>query len=367
MSNLRTLQIQNFRNLSDVTLECVPGFNILSGPNGSGKTSILEAIHVLASGRSFRTNKAPEFIAHDTQQTTIYCEAMDHERQLRAGYSRYRNGERRYKLGGNDIPSAAPIASLLPLQLIDADTHTQLFGRPKARRALLDWCAFHTVPDFLDTWRRYEATLRQANACLKHASARPNLDLWTSALSQLGEKVDQHRRGVVAKLGKHAQPYWQHFLPELTLALLYDGGWPEDLQLSTSLHTHRDRDIMHGHISRGPHRADCDFMVDGHSAQTVLSQGQQKILLYCLRLAAGQLVEETSNRKSIYLLDELPASLDEQRCKEVFSLLEQTGSQCFITNCMQASLTPLTNQDNTKIIEMLELLSSNVSRETLPT
>lgn len=352
MSTIQLIQLHHFRNLTSANLSCSPHLNILYGDNGSGKTSLLEALSILVNSRSFRTTHAQDCIQHQQPSSTIYIEAEHQGIRLKAGCERRRSGQHRYRLGDNDIRSSAPIAAQIPLQMIDAESHHNLVTQPKTRRSLIDWIAFHTQPEFLDTWRRYQATLHQCNACLKLGEPSPELDIWTHALAQHGEAIHANRLAVLDALQPLARTAWSEFFSEFTLTLREQKGWPQGASLLKAIHDQRRRDLIIGHVSRGPHRGDCDLLVNGKFAHAWLSQGQQKMLLYALRLAAGALVEQITERRCIYLLDECFTSLDDQRAQSLCQHLLERDHQCFVTSCSEASVQTLTDLKGSKLFHV---------------
>ena len=154
-----------------MTLNPSPRINILHGDNGSGKTSLLEAIHLLGMARSFRSTRLNPVISHEQGSCTVFGQVELGEEQSSAlGISRDRSGEIRIRINGQSVRSAAELAETLPLQLINPDSFRLLEGAPKLRRQFLDWGVFHVEPRFLQAWQRLQQALRQRNSWLRHGT-----------------------------------------------------------------------------------------------------------------------------------------------------------------------------------------------------
>ena len=160
--SLSRVTVTAVRNLHPVTFSPSPRINILYGANGSGKTSVLEAIHLLGLARSFRSVRLNPVIAHEQQSCTVFGQVELAEGGHSAlGISRDRQGEFQIRIDGQNARSAAQLAEILPLQLINPDSFRLLEGAPKIRRQFLDWGVFHVEPRFMSTWQRLQKALRQ--------------------------------------------------------------------------------------------------------------------------------------------------------------------------------------------------------------
>lgn len=161
---LDRLSFQGLRNLQALELAPGPGINLFTGANGSGKTSLLEGIHVLGMGRSFRTRRLPNAIAHDAESLTLHGRLVG-DPPVPLGVRRRRDAEElELRLGGERLDRLSGLVEVLPLQLINPDAFRLLEGSPAGRREFLDWGVFHVKHDFLDAWRRYSSG-PQASEC----------------------------------------------------------------------------------------------------------------------------------------------------------------------------------------------------------
>lgn len=331
--SLRRVSVTAVRNLHPVTFNPSPRINILYGANGSGKTSVLEAIHLLGLARSFRSTRLNPVIQDDQPTCTVFGQVDLLEGGVsNLGISRDRHGEFSIRIDGQNARSTAQLAEILPLQLINPDSFRLLEGAPKIRRQFLDWGVFHVEPRFLATWQRLQKALRQRNSWLRHGTIDPaSQAAWDRELCLASAEIDDFRRDYIKSL----KPVFEQILNELIdlkgLTLSYYRGWDKDRDLMDVLASSLVRDQHLGHTQAGPQRADLRLRLGTHNAADILSRGQQKLVVCALRIAQGHLVSQARRGQCIYLVDDLPSELDEQHRRALCRLLEELNCQVFIT------------------------------------
>ncbi|MCJ8169426.1 DNA replication/repair protein RecF [Atopomonas sediminilitoris] len=332
--SLTRLSVTAVRNLHPVTLSPSPRINLLYGANGSGKTSLLEAIHLLGLARSFRSTRLHPVIQHEQPHCVLFGEvALAGGLRAQLGVQRDRAGEFVIRQDGKNLRSAAALAECLPLQLINPDSFRLLEGAPKVRRQFLDWGVFHVEQHFLPTWQRLQTALRQRNSWLRHARMDAALQAaWDRELIAASEQIDALRQAYLLQL----KPVFQSVLGELIeldgLTLSYSRGWDKERSLADVLASSLSRDQQLGYTQAGPQRADLRLRIGGHNAADVLSRGQQKLVVCALRIAQGHLLQTVKRGRCVYLVDDLPSELDEQHRKALCRLLEALDCQVFITS-----------------------------------
>jgi len=337
--SLSRVSVTAVRNLHPVTLLPSPRINLLFGANGSGKTSVLEAIHLLALARSFRSTRLQPVIQYEQAACTVFGQVMlDSERQCSVGVSRQRDGEFLIRIDGENARSAAQLAEVLPLQLINPDSFRLLEGAPKVRRQFLDWGVFHVEPRFLPVWQRLQKALKQRNSLLRRGTLDAvSVAAWDRELTAASGQIDEFRRAYILSL----KPVFERILAELVdlpgLTLSYYRGWDKDRELSEVLAASLLRDRQLGHTHSGPQRADLRLRLGNHNAAEILSRGQQKLVVCALRIAQGHLLSQVRLNQCVYLVDDLPSELDEQHRKALCRLLEELKCQVFIT-CVNQEL-----------------------------
>ncbi len=331
---LTRLTLSNFRNIASADLPLAPGANLFCGRNGSGKTSLLEAVHMLATGRSFRSRVHKSVIREGSNGLTVFAQ-MDSGFSL--GVERLIDGGGRIRINQAPAESSSQLASCLPLQVINSDSFSALDGGPGVRRRLLDWTVFHVEHSFAQEWKNYQIALRQRNALLRRGKMAPELMLvWERRLAESGERVDALRRELFEQLRSATSaliaelPRGPEDSPLARVEMAYRRGWRKELDLLQALEESREGDLAQGHTRIGPHRADLRFNVGGEAAHNILSRGQQKMLVCALRSAMAELVCRHRD-KPVFLVDDLPAELDERNQLQFARWVSRCASQVLVT------------------------------------
>ncbi|MBA2777879.1 DNA replication/repair protein RecF [Billgrantia kenyensis] len=327
------LAFSGLRNLGALDFSPCPGINLFVGRNGSGKTSLLEGIHILGMGRSFRTRQLKHAIGHETDELTLFAR-LNGDPPLPIGIRRARDtAELEMRLAGQRVSRLAQLIEALPLQLINPDAFRLLEGAPAGRREFLDWGVFHVKHDFFDAWRRAKRALKHRNALLRHDRMDANnLAVWEQELAHWGERVDDLRREWMAAFVPVFEETLDRLIALPELRLRYSRGWDKQRPLLEILEQSRATDFQMGFTQHGPQRGDLRIRLGKRPAVEVLSRGQQKLVVSALKLAQGRLLEQSTGRSCLYLVDDLPAELDIEHRRIFCRLLESMGSQAFITS-----------------------------------
>lgn len=336
---LDRLSFQGLRNLGAFEMAPGPHINLISGANGSGKTSLLEGIHVLGMARSFRTQKLKSLIAHDAAEVTLHGRlAGDPPRPL--GVRRRRDvQELDIRIGGERAARVTQLAEALPLQLINPDAFRLLEGSPAARREFLDWGVFHLEADFLDAWKRVRRALKHRNALLRHDRMdSASIGVWERELAHWSEHLHTLREAYMVRFAPVFEETLAALLPLPDLGVRYSRGWDRQRSLLEVFESGRDTDRQMGFTQQGPQRADLRIRVGRHPAVEVLSRGQQKLVVSALKLAQGRLLDQVSGRTCLYLIDDLPAELDGDHRRIFCQWLERLNCQVFITSVDREAL-----------------------------
>ncbi|HTM63879.1 MAG TPA: DNA replication/repair protein RecF [Gammaproteobacteria bacterium] len=347
---ITSLQISNFRNLTSVQIApAQQGLNIISGNNGSGKTSLLEAIFYLGHGKSFRSSVANRMINHQADKFSLFTQVVTElDRKIPLGVEREQTGSTRLRVDDKDVSSMAKLAEFLPIRMINSQSHQLLEAGPVFRRKYLDWGLFYQNADFITSWRQFERILKQRNAILRDKRPVRELESWTNELVKYGLELDQMRRAYIEKLLPHIRYFMQLLLSITELNIEYEPGWEKNQDYSVTLLASINDDYRIGHTQAGPHRADFEIFSDGIALRHILSRGQQKLLICAMILAQGLMLGEQEKAGLIYLVDDLPSELDSSSRQKLVSLLAMQKSQIFITAIENEAICELV-RDNTEI------------------
>lgn len=356
------LEINNLRNLKKIEINLTNSFNLIFGQNGSGKTSILEAIHYLSLGRSFRTHLNERAINNESDVMAVFGQAVQNENIISMGIERTRGGEGRIRINGESVNSTADLAKILPIQFINAEAHRSLLNSPKHRREFLDWGMFHVEHSFFPIWQRSYRALKQRNAALKSRAPQSQIQLWDHELAVTATELGSLRESYVNQFSPVFFEILKLLLPEYLINLNYHQGWPSDSSLDEVFKCCLERDLQLGYSQFGPQRADLLLTIGKTPVQDVLSQGQQKLLGYTLRLAQGILLQKQANKKCVYLIDDLPAELDSEKQSLVAQVLANLNTQVFVTGIEKTSLATLFSLKDAK---MFHVEHGTVSDNTL--
>lgn len=329
--SLTRLNIEAFRNIQSAQLIPSPGINVIYGQNGSGKTSILEAIYFLGMGRSFRSHLSQRVINHDDDKLTLFATLNLARGDSKIGLRRFRNGETEVKIDGEKVKRLSTLAEALPIQVITPESFSLLFEGPKSRRQFIDWGAFHADPQFYGAWTNVRRVLKQRNQLLRNGSAYSHIQFWDQEFVRYAEQVTEIRNHYVDSLNELLKGIIGEFLPSVDVKVSFTRGWDSKTDFAELLENQYSRDLATGHTVSGPHKADLRLRVGTLPAQDALSRGQLKLLVCALRIAQGKLLKQQIDKNSIYLVDDLPSELDAQHRQLLLKQLTDTGAQVFVT------------------------------------
>jgi len=324
--SLLALEVEGLRCLQPTQLELHTHVNLVTGANGAGKTSLLEAVYLLGRGRSFRTRHTERLIRHGASRLLVFGRTDEpHFPTVGVGYDRENGLQAR--VAGREALSLAELSEAFPVQVVDPGIHRLVEEGPAYRRRWLDWGVFHVEPGFVRAWTEHARTLKQRNAALRrHADPSP----WEPDLVRHGTLLSVARARTMQLL----EPYWQQTLTALLgepVSLGYYQGWSAEHSLSESLAAHRSRDLERGSTGQGAHRFDVRLTMGGRIAREVLSRGQQKLVGAALAIAMARLAGSGGRRPPTLLLDDPAAELDRPHTDALVSQIRSLKGQLIVT------------------------------------
>ncbi|MFK7913009.1 MAG: DNA replication/repair protein RecF [Pseudomonadales bacterium] len=336
---LSSLSIRDCRNLEAVDIQLAAGLNLFVGPNGAGKTALLEAVHVLSRGRSFRSSQATRVIRRDQPEMIVRAGiSRDSGPSAQLSVARPRRGATRVHLDGDPMPGGVSAASkLLPVQVMLPGVSDLVFAGPADRRRWLDWGVFHVEPLYLRTWRGYHQLLKQRNARLKQlppgTSSDSVLETFTDQLVAAAEPLALLRRSYVASW----LPYFAETLRKLDLTLsalapeLNEYGASDRDELADLMSQNRSRDVKLGVTHSGPHRFDLVLKLFDRPVGESLSRGQGKTVALAMMQSQAEFLAAKTGQNSLFLIDDAGAELDRDHNASFFEALADTNAQIMAT------------------------------------
>ncbi|MGO2225869.1 MAG: DNA replication/repair protein RecF [Psychrobacter celer] len=389
---IERLQISNLRNLTQVNMHTA-ACNVMIGANGSGKTSLLEAIFLLSRGKSFRHHQPKRYIQHHQHTATVHARLSDGNT---LAIQKQADAATLLRLNQSTVYNQSILTEQLPTLLIDPSSMDMLEQGSASRRQLLDWLVFHMKQGFHPQWLAYQRLLRQRNSLLKKSKHLTHVQLaelrsWDKGLGNHAALIHHYRQHVFTKW----QPYFADSIAQLLpsyaeqLSLSYHAGYDTDVALEVQLGERLEQDLQLGYTRIGNHRADIhvhwrsndtvatndtmppDKLPAGsgskqviadplpmlkEQAANVLSRGEKKLLITALRLSQLPLLLRTASTTQastnenervltatpVVLLDDITAELDERAIEILLSTLAKLPCQVFMSS-LTADITPMVN------------------------
>lgn len=346
---LTRLSVQNIRAHMTFRLDMSPGVTVITGSNGSGKTSLLEAVYVSLRGSSFKGSDG-DMLRRDAPWWRIdVLQANDELRTVKFDPSRV-SGRKQFVVD-TKTSYRLPEKYKYPVVLFEPDDLRLLQGSPTRRRQFIDRFIAQLDPLYGVNLRRYERALKQRNNLLKQPGVtNDELFVWDISLSEYGAYVIEKRAEFVALLNNRlAAAYASIAHTNDTVVIRYSLSNAENAKqrLLSELHSRAERDRIVGFTSVGPHRHDVLFDFNGSPALSVASRGEVRSVVLALKFLEVEIIEQITEKKPIILLDDVFSELDEHRQASLLTSREDTQVLVTSTNF------PVTLQDRSDVRHIL--------------
>ena len=332
---VQKLKISNLRNISQAELDFSPNINYIQGDNGAGKTTVIEALYLLARSRSFKRGHQKSLIQHNQNSLTIFGKAYKNEDQhLQIGIQKDAT-KTLVKMNGQVINRLSDLAKQLPIALITPQSQKILEEGPEYRRRLLNWGVFHVEPNFGHLMATYNRTLQQRNQALKDSNSK--ISIWDDLLTDSATQINILQRRFLEKLEGTLHSLIDKTKRLKGISVSFNQGWDSEISLKEALSKKMVLDKRRLFTSVGPHRADIVFETAGKPIREKLSRGQQKYLLILTMLAQAQQMEVLNAGAPVFLIDDFQSELDQRAQSDILDLFTQRNIQTVITGISDLS------------------------------
>ena len=354
-----SLITQNFRNLSGKKIAFHPDLNFIVGDNGSGKSSLLEALFYLGHGKSYRTTKIENLVNFNHSQ---FVASISDSNDRRMGISRnVLNSQTEIRIDGERQSRLSDLAKNIAIQIVTPESFKLFFGGPKERRRFIDLGLFHVKHDFSMQWRDFSKVLKQRNAGIRTQLDSSMRRYWTELFCQHSLIVASSREVYVDEFTAELNVWLQILLPSIAeqITVQYLRGWNKKKALIDVLSENEERELNYGSSLYGAHKFDVRFILNKNPIDFQLSRGQQKLFLLALTFAQAKLIEKVKRVKPILLIDDIGAELDVNSRKLVSEAIEALNCQVILTAIDQLVLAPLV--PNNKSYQMFHVEHGEIS------
>ncbi len=337
------LKLTNFRNIKQADLEFSPEKNLITGPNGSGKTNILEALHYVGTARSFRTHFDDHLMNSESDFFRIEAEGHIEPHDITVEIGVEPGNRKVIKVNSAPVKKIGQLFEYFRLVEFSPYDISIINGPPSGRRRFLSMTISQSDPYHIAILTDYHKTLAQRNALLKSFEGRTrlspdqeaSLSVWDEKLADAGVAIHKIRQAFVEKISGLAQKYYKIISDSSESLLIEYDPSPriEDYTIEgmcRKWRERRERELSMRQTLYGPHRDELKFFVDNLEAKSGASQGQIKTAVLSLKLAQYQYLKEIVGHPPILLLDEIFSDLDETRLKFILDILPDLG-QTFVT------------------------------------
>lgn len=324
------LWLQDFRCFENLELFFSEGLNWIHGCNGSGKTSILEAVYWCGRARSFRTNQSKGLIAKNKERALVRL-TIEEQHYLGSALSKKESNTFRYK--GETVKRTSELNQLLSAQFLGPQSHKLIEPEPDARRLWLDWSLFHVKQSYLETYQRLKRGLSQRNQALRQKQSQNVVTAFDQLIAQLAVQLEQDRQRFVNELKEEVKALQLAFSLDFQFSINYKLAIPPTTEsYQQLLERFYKQDSDRGFTWHTPFRSKLNIEAKGQNAALVLSRGQQKLAAFILLLAQQKLLLNRSSRANILLVDDLHAELDSRNRLLLSDYLSESGQQVLVTS-----------------------------------
>lgn len=340
------LKLTHFRNHTNTEIGWAPHINLILGTNGSGKTNLIDAIHVLCMSRSFVTT-SDQFIAE--KGFTEYAIQGSFSGALRSDFSiscQYKRGDgKSFFVNDSPLNRLADLIGRVPVVVLSPQDRNLTSEGPIERRRFIDVMISQLSHTYLSDLIEYKRILKQRNTLLMNpslplATLESFLEPWDHQLAEMGSRIIFKRKQTLAQFQRYLEQAYQ-LISTIKLKPRFDyksidsanEGTQAEIkaELLQLVQENRSKEIERGHSSIGPHRDDLTFFLDDMDLRKFGSQGQHRLFALSLKMAELLYLSDELDDLPIFLLDDMFGDLDPEKIETLLSMLQEHKGQTFIT------------------------------------
>jgi len=357
---LHELRLRNFRLFEELSFQPdTEAITVLLSPNGTGKTTVLEAVYALATASSFRTGAASDLIRSGESASEVHGVLFQRERRVQVDLTLTRgtrNTTKRMLVNGQRPKSRADVADALPLTIFTPEGVDIVRQGPENRREFLTNLLTDVDLTTGDVIERFSRILSQRNALLRQLQGdRPTtlqqgeLDVWTIDFCNVSEELVVLRKKLLDDVAPLVANYYHELAEDDSIVgVSYEQSWSGDLE--RALRESFDDDRFRGHTTIGPQRDDVALTLDGRDTRRQASQGEQRSLALAIRLAGHELVQNRRGVDPLLLLDDVFSELDPHRSDRLLNLLPTGQTLVTTASPLPAGMSPAAVIDLTTLM-----------------
>ena len=347
--SIKKISISNFRCFDELALSFSVSNNFIYGSNGSGKTSVLEALYFCSTGRSFKSSNKDLCIQNNKNAFKIQLETLNSNKitilkELKKSIS--------FEIDGNKATSIE-LFRAIPSTLLDNKTFSMFADTPKYRRKIFDRCLIASDESYNKEFFSFHRSLRQRNAALKFKKLT-NIDMWSEIFISTGASISEKRNIFFEETKRNFFGFTESFKDNRVLEIInsleihFNKGWPNDRSLKEALNNSRDVDQRKLTTTLGPQKADIKFLIKNSDIKYILSRGEQKLMSILWCFSMHKTLSDFYGVKPFLIIDDIHSELDEAFYNELINFLPKTRNQLFFSD--------INNPFNSKIKDQLKEL-----------
>ena len=355
---LTNISIKHLRCFDDINISLSPGINFFYGANGSGKTSMLEAVFIFSSGKSFKSSNLQSLIKYEKEN--FYLKGFDNKKGYIVEVEKHQNKPISITLNSKKTVTSKLIKQF-PCTPIHNNTFSFASAPPDFRRKLLDRSIFIAEEEFSSTWFSYHRTLKQRNAQLKN-NRISDIYAWNKKLADDGIILNDFRKQFFDKTKTEFTGLLRLLEPTTVfdffnlISIKFFQGWSSNYSFLETLEVNKEKDLKRKTTTEGPHKSDINFLINDLDARQVLSRGEQKFFSILWSCAQHEVLKKHYQIEATLIIDDIKSELDERVFQLFIELLKHNKNQVIfscIEDCFSSKISNEFNQFKKFHVEQL--------------